>query len=140
MKRVGFPLWQHLMALIVLVAFCAQSFLPNGFMPSFHRGASTDSFLQMTICHGNDLVTILVDKNMNPVAQDKTPSQPEPIKGVKPCSLMAVSHAVMMAALMVVSTILFEPQPIVHFVHHDVPRIVPLAHSFDSHAPPSDLS
>lgn len=54
---------------LFLIAFLVQSAIPAGFMPRFLTG----HVFEVTICHGADAKTVLVDKNMNPVKS----SQPD---------------------------------------------------------------
>ncbi|MDD9899399.1 MAG: hypothetical protein OXT65_00280 [Alphaproteobacteria bacterium] len=50
---------------LVILALCAQTLIPPGFMPSFKQG---DVFA-LDICSSTGPLTILVDKNMQPIKQ-----------------------------------------------------------------------
>jgi hypothetical protein len=71
----------------VLLAFFAQSAIPSGYMPSFKTGRT----LEVSICHGTDIITILVDENMNPVEKGEDSKQKRD-NPVKPCVFSSVSH------------------------------------------------
>lgn len=55
--------YQFFLGLLLALALFAQGLIPSGYMPVIGKG----KIFEITICHGNDQATILVDDNMQPV-------------------------------------------------------------------------
>lgn len=75
--------------MIVALAFFAQSMIPVGFMPKLH----SSELFEITICHGNDAIQILVDERMKPVTAEGSShsNQDQSGDGSKPCPYSILS-------------------------------------------------
>ena len=115
----------------VLLAFFAQSVIPSGYMPSFKTG----HVFEVSICHGTDIVTILVDGNMNPVEKE-TDSKQGKDTTAKPCVFASVSHKNIILQDFIFQKI--EYLTYERFVEHKTSQIRVSAPSkfYDGQAPP----
>lgn len=77
------------LSVLIALAFFAQSIIPVGYMPQFHAG----KFFEITICHGADIATVVVDEHMSPVKDVKGSQRGTEKSGdyYKSCPYAAVS-------------------------------------------------
>lgn len=79
---------RYLFGLLLALAFLAQSMIPSGYMPKLGTG----KFFEITICHGAEMATLIVDDHMQPVKdvgeKDKGHNSTDQ---TKPCVFASIS-------------------------------------------------
>ncbi len=88
MVLLKFKQKQLLLGCFVLLAFWAQSIVPSGYMPKFGTG----KLFEITICHGAEMATLVVDEDMQPVkAGDKDNNNHNSNDQTQPCVFASIS-------------------------------------------------